>query len=100
MNAADPPEDNARESEDAQIHDDHMVEHRRPTASSGRSDVVGRWRELRAMLISQLEMFESGGLTLRADNIDVSAAAIGDLKRNIQEFDELILQEAAGGDGE
>lgn len=52
--------------------------------------IAERWRYLRSMLIQQLDMFESGGLTLHADSVDVSKAAIADLKRNILEFDALI----------
>lgn len=53
-------------------------------------DIVQRWRDLREMLIQQLEMFESGALTLRSNGLNVSPAAIGDLKRQILEFDALI----------
>jgi len=52
--------------------------------------IVGRWRELREMLISQLEMFETGALTLHSNEVNVSAAAAADLKRSILEFDALI----------
>lgn len=52
--------------------------------------IAQRLRDLREMLIEQLEMFESGALTLRSNNLNVSAAAIGDLKRRILEFDALI----------
>lgn len=54
--------------------------------------VVQRWRDLRQMLIHQLEMFESGALTLRTDQVDVSPGAISDLKREILAFDALILE--------
>ena len=54
--------------------------------------VVQRWRDLRQMLIGQLDMFESGALTLRTDQVDVSPAAIANLKREILEFDALILE--------
>jgi hypothetical protein len=46
------------------------------------------------MLVAQLEMFESGRLTLRSAGIDVSEAAIHELKRSILEFDSLILGDA------
>jgi len=52
--------------------------------------IVRRWRDLREMLIRQLEMFESGALTLRSNNVDISPPAIADLKRSILEFDALI----------
>ena len=55
--------------------------------------VVQRWRALREMLIAQLEMFESGRLTLKTAGIDVSAGAISALKRDILEFDALIAGE-------
>ncbi|MFN3522412.1 MAG: hypothetical protein ACK4YQ_09200 [Phenylobacterium sp.] len=59
------------------------------------SDIVKRWRDLRTMLIEQLEMFESGSLTLRAGGVDVSAGAVADLKREILEFDALIAEDEA-----
>lgn len=52
------------------------------------------------MLIRQLDMFESGALTLRANGVNISAVAIADLKRDILEFDALIGRgeaEAVGG---
>lgn len=52
--------------------------------------IVQRWRDLREMLIQQLEMFESGALTLRSNDVNVSLGAIADLKRSILEFDALI----------
>jgi len=62
--------------------------------------VVQRWRELRQMLILQLDMFDRGRLSLKSDGIDVSADAIENLKREIFEFDTLIsddeAKEAAG----
>jgi hypothetical protein len=57
-----------------------------------RAQMVQRWRETREMLIQQLDAFETGALTLRANNVNVSAAAIADLKRSIFEFDALISQ--------
>ena len=41
-------------------------------------------------MIEQLEMFQSGALTLRAAGVNVSEEAIADLKRSIHEFDVLI----------
>ena len=52
--------------------------------------MVQRWRELREMLIAQLEMFESGRLTLKTAGVDVSADAVSALKREIVDFDALI----------
>jgi hypothetical protein len=54
------------------------------------TEIVQRWRETRDMLIRQLDAFESGALTLRASNVNVSGAAIADLKRSILQFDALI----------
>ena len=54
------------------------------------SEIVRRWRDLRTMLVEQLEMFETGALTLRSNRLDESAEAIGDLRRSILEFDALI----------
>lgn len=59
------------------------------------AQVVQRWRDLRTMLIQQLEMFETGALTLRSSGVNVSAEAIADLKRSILEFDELIAKDEA-----
>jgi hypothetical protein len=56
--------------------------------------IVQRWRDLRDMLIQQLEMFESGALTLRSNGVDISPAAIADLRRSILEFDGLISKES------
>lgn len=65
--------------------------------------VVQRWRELREMLIAQLDMFESGRLTLKSAGVDVSLGAIAALKRDILEFDALIAGDdehhAASHDG-
>ena len=62
--------------------------------------VVERWRELRQMLIHQLEMFDQGNLSLKAGGVDVSAGAIRNLEREILDFDALIsddeAKEAAG----
>ena len=52
------------------------------------------------MLILQLDMFDSGSLTLKSADIDISAKAIDRLKREILDFDALIsddeAKEAAG----
>lgn len=56
------------------------------------TQVVQRWRDLRAMLISQLDMFEKGSLVLHSNDVDISGAAIADLKRSILEFDALITK--------
>jgi hypothetical protein len=56
----------------------------------GRDRIVQRWRDLREMLTRQLDMFETGALTLRSNDVNISAAAIADLKRSIGEFDALI----------
>jgi hypothetical protein len=53
--------------------------------------VAQRWRSLRELLIQQLEMFETGRLTLHTGGVDVSHDAISTLRREILEFDALIL---------
>jgi len=63
-----------------------------PVENEIREPTLQRWRDLRGMLIRQLEMFESGALTLRTDQVDVSPAAIANLKREIYEFDALIQE--------
>lgn len=47
------------------------------------------------MLIEQLEMFETGALTLRSSGVNISADAIADLKQKILEFDALIAADEA-----
>lgn len=60
---------------------------------------MARWRVLRQMMIEQLEMFQSGALTLRTAGVNVSEEAIADLKRNIHEFD-VLISAASQGRGE
>lgn len=55
-----------------------------------RAQIRQRWRDLRAMLIDQLEMFERGALTLHSSDVDISPDAIADLKGSIREFSALI----------
>lgn len=96
--AGDPPADlKPADGEDAQISRDHQAEHQRSPEDGPGDEVVQRWHDLREMLIRQLDQFETGGLTLRANDVDVSADAITDLKRSILEFDALISQAATGG---
>lgn len=57
------------------------------------TEIVQRWRDLRTMLIQQLDMFERGALTLRSNGLDVSPEAIADLRREILEFDALIAKD-------
>ena len=59
------------------------------------AEVVQRWRDLRTMLIQQLDMFESGALILRSNGVNTSAEAIADLRRSILEFDALIAKDEA-----
>lgn len=59
--------------------------------------VVQRWRELRQMLILQLDMFDKGNLSLKSGGVDVSGEAIGNLKREILTFDALISDDEAKG---
>jgi hypothetical protein len=57
--------------------------------------IVQRWRDLRQMLIGQLDMFDSGAISLRSNSVDVSAEAIANLKREIFAFDALISDDDA-----
>jgi hypothetical protein len=57
--------------------------------------VVQRWRDLRQMLIRQLDMFDRGSISLKTDSLDVSAEAIANLKREIFDFDSLISDDEA-----
>jgi hypothetical protein len=56
------------------------------------TQLLERWRYLRAMLNDQLDLFETGSLVLRSNGVNVSPKAIADLKRSIQEFDALITR--------
>lgn len=55
------------------------------------AEIQERWRYLRNLLLDQLARFQGGTLQVRANDVDVSASAIETLKRNIAEFDGLIL---------
>ena len=57
--------------------------------------IVQRWRDLRTILIQQLDMFETGALTLRSNDVNISAEAITNLKHKILEFDALIAKDEA-----
>ena len=59
------------------------------------AEVVQRWRDLRTMLIAQLDMFETGALILRSNGVDISPEAVRDLRRSILEFDVLIAKDEA-----
>lgn len=54
------------------------------------AEVRQRWSYLRDLLIEQLGRFESGTYKILADNVDVSAEAVGKLKQEILDFDRLI----------
>ena len=54
--------------------------------------ILQRWRDLRTMLIDQLDMFETGALVLRSNGVNMSAPAMTDLRRRILEFDALIAK--------
>jgi hypothetical protein len=62
------------------------------------AQIVQRWRDLREMLIQQLDMFESGALTLRSNGVNISEGAMGDLRRSILEFDALIAKDETDAD--
>jgi hypothetical protein len=59
------------------------------------AEVVQRWRDLRTLLTQQLDMFETGALTLRSNGVNNSDDAIADLRRSIHEFDALIAKDDA-----
>jgi hypothetical protein len=59
------------------------------------AEIRERWAYLRDLLIDQLGRFESGALRIHTADVDVSAAAIEKLKKNIREFDELIARSDA-----
>jgi len=54
------------------------------------AEIRQRWSYLRDLLIEQLGRFESGTYKILADNVDVSAEAVGKLKQEILDFDRLI----------
>jgi hypothetical protein len=66
-----------------------------PWAMETPAEIRERWRYLRDLLIEQLGRFESGALQLHSQDANVSLGAIARLKRNIQDFDELIAQSEA-----
>ena len=59
------------------------------------AEIVERWTYLRDLLLQQLERFETGGLQMHSDEVDVSAGAIVKLKRDILDFDVLIARSNA-----
>lgn len=59
------------------------------------AEIRERWAYLRDLLIEQLSRFEKGTLRMTTGEEDVSAGAIARLKRNIQDFDELIARSDA-----
>ena len=63
------------------------------------AQILKRWHDLRTMLIQQLDMFETGALTLRSSGVNISADAIADLKQQILEFDALIAADEAENRG-
>ena len=81
---------NRNTSEDAGMSHARRAPSESPDSSETHEQLVQRWRDLREMLIRQLSMFETGGLTLRSNDTNVSEAAIADLRRSILEFDALI----------
>jgi hypothetical protein len=86
------------------VNEDAQMTHSRRDPSGARpsesyEQVVQRWRGLRELLIRQLEMFETGGLTLHSNDEDVSSSAIVDLKRSILEFDVLISGDSGSANG-
>ena len=79
-------------NEDAQMTISHPQHTELASTSEATDQVIQRWRDLREMMIRQLDMFQRGGLTLLSNNVDVSSSAIADLKNSILEFDALISQ--------
>jgi hypothetical protein len=59
------------------------------------AEIRERWAYLRDLLIEQLASFESGALRMTTGDEDISLSAIAKLKRNIQDFDELIARSDA-----
>jgi hypothetical protein len=59
------------------------------------AEIRERWAYLRDLLIEQLGRFETGTLTMSTGGDDISSSAIARLKRNIQDFDELIARSDA-----
>jgi hypothetical protein len=47
------------------------------------------------MLVRQLDMFDSGAISLTSNSVDVSAEAIANLRREIFAFDALISDDEA-----
>ncbi len=59
------------------------------------AEIIERWTYLRDLLLQQLERFETGGLHMHADSVDVSEGAIAKLKKDILDFDVLIARSKA-----
>jgi hypothetical protein len=62
------------------------------------AEIRQRWAYLRELLIGQLGRFEKGTLRMTTGDEDISPTAIAKLKRNIQDFDELIARSDARND--
>jgi hypothetical protein len=56
------------------------------------AEIRERWRDLRDLLIEQLDRFQSGALQIHSGDENVSADAIVMIKRHIREFDQMIAR--------
>ena len=84
----------APDANDARKANPRVRSRRAARAPRSRAQVVKRWRDLREMLIHQLDSFENGGLTLHSNDADITPSAIADVKQSILEFDALISRDA------
>ena len=64
-----------------------------PGGMKNADKILERWRYLRGLLIEQLEAFETGGLQMHSNDVNVSQGAIDKLRRSIAEFDALIVED-------
>lgn len=85
-------------NEDAQMAHSHPAAGEEARVSESPAELVQRWRDLREMLIQQLDMFENRGLTLHSNQADISSSAVADLKNRILAFDALISGDAGSAD--
>lgn len=61
-------------------------------AMETQAEIRERWRDLRDLLIEQLDRFQSGALQIHSGDENVSADAIVMIKRHIREFDQMIAR--------
>lgn len=59
--------------------------------------LLGRWRYLRKLLLTQIERLESGALRIVSQDDEDAEAAVVRLKQEVLEFDRLIAESLGKG---